>query len=40
MLTEYALNMFLVVISTLGFMSVYNQIDVGTHKRVVKQKKH
>jgi diguanylate cyclase (GGDEF)-like protein len=38
MLTEYALNMFLVVISTLGFMSVYNQIDVGTRKRVVKQK--
>lgn len=37
-LTEYALNMFLVVISTLGFMSVYNQIDVGTRQRVVKQK--
>lgn len=38
MWTEYALNMFLVVISTLGFMTVYNQIDVGTRKRVVKHR--
>lgn len=38
MWTEYALNMFLVVISTLGFMTVYHQIDVGTRMRVVKHK--
>lgn len=38
MLQAYFANMFFVVIATLGFITVYSQINAGTSKRVASQK--